>query len=175
MQCHAWCRWGSWSRFSWAVCCAVSTLKLGEWWDSIDDPRKAAPWVIVKSMRVVAVVRDGTWKRGVRVCRDVELSHTLQKRVRSKVWVFSTSLNGNRWYSISVVLQSHPKSIRFAFYFLYSTLGKGLVMLQCCFCQTRCLPQSCKSLASVPNSCCFVNRFNAATWRAAITSFEARR
>lgn len=51
--------------------------------------------------------------------------------------------------------------------------GKAL-MQQCCLLQTRCLPESCRSLASVPNSCCFVNQLNAATWREVITSFEAR-
>lgn len=64
----------------------------------------------------------------------------------------------------------YPKSIIF---FCTEPLGEAL-MQQWRFLQTHCLPESCKSLASVPNSCCFVNQLNAATWREVITSFEAR-
>lgn len=69
----------------------------------------------------------------------------------------------------SVMLFLYPKSI----IFLYRTLRRGLDAAVPLL-QMHCLPESCKSLASVPNSCCFVNQLNAATWREVITSFEAR-
>lgn len=107
-------------------------------------------------------------KRGG-VCRCWTISY-LKQRASSRVWDFSTSLIEKKWKKTVLLCFSY---IQKALFFCTEPLGEAL-MQQCRFLQTHCLPESCKSLASVPNSCCFVNQLNAATWREVITSFEAR-
>ena len=108
-------------------------------------------------------------KRGERVCRDVK-----PREWEANSAEFSTSLHGMKWKKAFLLCFSHIQKTFLFFFFVPHPQGRpcdaALLLLQTC-----CLPQSCKSLASVPNSCCFVNQLNAATWREVITSFEARR